>query len=884
MLSKGALFRLVKATLRSKCRRSFEEFQDSFDHHLRQSLTIMNASIAHTTKEKANNTRPTRTFRCSYETILNGAGKKEYDSIGISQGIGIDSFKPFEIVMAYQLLASQCSPANQSPLVNCACPKFRERIYSLIWLAWFHVDEFSFVKLSLLLNSLANIIQNTRMSIDDIDMIGNTDEFCTTYPVVVNASDVNNQHCIWDSEYRANKCIIGALKVFDKDATSRLMLSLWINTGILDKCGETDNTIGSIDVHGICMILKYYATMQSASVEMLYSICTWLKQQSQFQLRDKINIVVHLSKMTNRKLFQPHGSNSIHTAVENNIKRSLENTTIPQILRSHVEDVLSSFPRDNQQTQPYVVIEALLNTLTEKPTVGNANINILQLYMNAIVQLRLQGIGPRVIGNIAISAMNDAAANLSCSSVGTGNDFKSYTSLLRSIRACMQDVEALSPSAVHRFFFSKDFQSAILSSMLDLVKQPSSTPMSSIADFCSSVTFLDMDDTLDVNHASALARLKGTLRELVQLCHQNIKDGMYIRDIIGTYGYLGGNRRLEMDAQRRLLNIYAGMSGAPQTVDLVRAYADTIELFYSLYKTKQTLEPPVHTQISAFLSVSYLSVSTQNSALYLKVVQMISRVCRSDKQLFMIYDCIPMLDHAFKTSDLEGNVMVFVEVVYNLLTSLVPSTSKENQIQHLESLLEHYYVTVISPIITSRRHDYEELVETTPDCGHPIIDIATFAKYIRIAWELNSASDGLKRLWSRLSALITDDLYLFTNTNSKISPRRTALGIRPSTKVLRSQRWQAFSVYLVADILRQLHFDNLAQNIVAPSVPTKEQQAIFFLLDMLMEGLDDFKDNTASLTQLLGLITDNSGCFGAHPKVKDIECRIKSLISNTGVK
>ncbi|GIX66231.1 uncharacterized protein BcabD6B2_56670 [Babesia caballi] len=400
MISKTALFNLVREALRRNSLRSFEHIQDSFDHHLRQSLTLIDASSAakmHVEEHQKVCKEPRRIF----DAVKGGPGERR-DHVAadsVCTDLGIDFLKPFEIVMGFQLLDLACSSKSGKWKPIVCHQKLLGQLDALMWLAWHRIEGFSFVKLALLLNSLANIIHSGSVGVFYRNTRAGGDGLRTTNHPTMMADNVETDEAGSTCGLLQDEKLRVAFERFHVSAESRLMVALLTDVGGKSTV-QLDESLGSIDGHSICMVLKYYVATGNVGEEVLYCIWQWLRNQREVDVTDLMNMVVSVSRMKMKKLFERVDLDRIDEAVKNSIKQHLSGDNVSLELMEMVKDCLLSANGDGEPKNTESVVELLLMALLETECRGNAKIELLHHYTKGLAVLDERGVRSDLISSL----------------------------------------------------------------------------------------------------------------------------------------------------------------------------------------------------------------------------------------------------------------------------------------------------------------------------------------------------------------------------------------------------------------------------------------------------------------------------------------------------
>ncbi|KAK1442129.1 hypothetical protein BgAZ_401590 [Babesia gibsoni] len=446
MIPKDSLFRLVKKAVKCRSVKPLEAFQDCFERHLALSLgsarepwpSVQRISLKGQPNHNWHLYLPTQHHKCDNDVKYRANGE-------LSQDVGIDGMKPFEVLLSYQLLELQFNKAKKGKDRCSEYEKCLSRLNALLNIATFKMQDLSFVKLSLILNSIANIMYCKVLG-GELCIQDNTP--CKGGDTVVNAisSSENGSFNGRLADVAITSDIGSSLSMFHVAATSRLMFSLWINaTAVSDSevLDSVDEGIGSIDSHSICMVLKYYLATKSLPLGLLHCIHLWLKKVSQISWRDKIGIVVHLSQIENCDAFSPQDLPSIAASVVEQMHTFIGCTDMPQNVRRFAESRLSVSGVENGESQFGSVVDVVLASLLDMVPTGQTSVKMVRQYINAIEILKSKGVNSIVLFRTIVDAIRGVDDLVSHDVASGKSNVRDYINLLSSINNCIRSL--LSP-------------------------------------------------------------------------------------------------------------------------------------------------------------------------------------------------------------------------------------------------------------------------------------------------------------------------------------------------------------------------------------------------------------------------------------------------------
>ncbi|ORM39723.1 uncharacterized protein BXIN_0133 [Babesia sp. Xinjiang] len=521
MLNKQSLFNLVKDALKRRSLRSFEKIQDSFDHHLRLSLALVRLPS------------PAKTAQS-----VEDYAKRQCQRYGSNDHLDVDVLRPFEIVMGFQLLALRCSAMGSSPKCIGDLQQLRGRLHALLCLAWYNIEGFDFVKLSLIMNSLANIVHSGCL---DVAISASS-----THEDQISCSITNKQAPQYMdklglaplSDSLGDKGISCAFKRFHELVESRVISSLCVNACCGSATAQSETSLGYVDGHSICMILKYYASLRTADIVTVYALWLWLLDQTVIKLTDNVNIVISLSRLANADLYKAFDASHTLLDIADRLRDHLSHTTLPDAIKRMVK--MSSVAPNVEHKS---VMELLLATLLDKDSVGDASFESLQLYMKALRALSHNGVGLELLNRMGCSALDHATSTIRTAGEPAAHKFQSYASLLHNIELCMHGAQVLEPKDVELFFLNDEVRKFTLSYLAIISKDPSAVPTRSLSALCSFVNTLCTNRSLEQD--SFLIHLQKTLGELMPVVHRAAHDISKNGDIFEKRDLLADSSKTE---------------------------------------------------------------------------------------------------------------------------------------------------------------------------------------------------------------------------------------------------------------------------------------------------------------------------------------------------
>ncbi|GFE53673.1 hypothetical protein BaOVIS_010770 [Babesia ovis] len=878
MLSKQSLFRLVKDALRRRSLRSFEQIQDSFDYHLKLSLTLIREpSRIH--PRKLENGQSYSESRFHDENNPPGGCKKDLH-IGFvgSDNLDVDCLRPYEIVMGFQLLAMNCSIGD--PLTNnYACrQKLEERLCALLYLAWYNMEQFDFVKLTLLMNSFVNVIHSGFLDAKNFVLSSDNDSS------VIKSPDIRAPKCMQASGLFCSTKLLGneqldrAFKRFHKSASWRVIetLNMVLTSGADAPVTKTQE--GSIDAHSICMMLKYYATIRDIDLTIVCLLWYWMHNQTHLSLGDKFNMVISLSKLENMYLYKPMKTIEVLSRNAAEIEKSVSDSAfLPET--KPMDDVASKALGVVDVAGNRNLMDLILSRLVDIEATGNVNMRIFRLYLGAILSFRNCGVELELLRHMAHLTLDDAASIICFEKQPTVQWFKTYAELLYTIQICMGVAKILSPKAVQRVFLDNQVQNITHVSLLNMAKTPSKAPISALGDLCNFVKAMSKQKCLGSDDVHALARLQHTLNEVITIVYTNCSEDFRVKDILAMSDHLYDNNRIKDGGQGRLVRIYAVMNTDHGSKNIMDMYRELYELIVSFYRANRLIGHNLHQQIASVVSATFNVVTAEELATVIRFLQVLARLVKNNGKLVALYDFESIWSHIFLQRDWKDHVVELVDMMYSLLPHCLPWVTQQPMGTNIECMMEHYYnSTVLSRI---RQNDAANYVDNpmVPEANRPHLNVTVFAKYTHLAWSLRETSAFMEDLWRHHADVVLNSITAFKNATVLDPPKLEKWGIEISKVNKRSDWWQAFSVHLVVSILLQMHVDSMPSEGMKECAMSRKIHVISFLCRELSDILDVIEDNGASKRQLAKLLAENSKYLAECPHANKLLTRLVTIQS-----
>ncbi|CDR95881.1 hypothetical protein, conserved [Babesia bigemina] len=875
MLRKRLVFKIVKDALSRKSLRPFKHIQESFDHHLQLSLDLIDKRQTICRRLEVGDNVYDRVP--SHEGAQNHTSGERKDHTGADLDvIGIDVLKPFEIVMGFQVLAMKCASEVAKLEQIEDHEKFRYRLHALLSLACHHIEGFSFVRLSLILNSLANIIRWHRDVTDSRppnsggDRMGRND-FCSV--------PADRLDSIFGGKFSADpegNDLELTFKRFHALLETRFMLHLCLYEKFGASRTHEDPDVGHIDAHSVCLLLKYYLVVGDMNRTLFYLILRFIRQQSQFELRDVMNMVVSLSMMDGASdLYSPVDLQQLHAAVSVFMEHNISD---PSAINLSGES--SSLPElwDNETVKNRSLVELLLITLAEKEPTGGADLHLCHLYIKALMVFRDRGVPEELLAALASDALKNSTHVFSSGDVLKGRGFDKFVAYLQSIKICVRDSSILEPAALQSFFLDEQVQRRTLSSLLRLAKEPSNTNVKSLVTLCDTIKFVSAIKNTAEDHAALLTHLRSTLSRVLPVIVLANINRFKVGDIVAVYEYLHDDMPARMEVQKMLFNLYANLNSGDNTPDVLDIYTETTTLMTSFHKHNYKIDHAVHNQISSWILGTYKIAGIKDVSLLLRFLQSTARICKIEPEIFIIYDFNILLNYVFEFDVWKGHVIPLVDIIYNLLPHWANGFTDALMKSNLVKLLEHYHLSTIVPMAVQSCEGRPSGKDPNSDRMSPL-DISTFAKYTHLVWSLRNTSPVSHELWDRHQTVIVDGIYNCTNIGKLSLGDDGPVCSNKNTNVKKCEMWQSFSVRLMVEILLDMHRQHLGSSGADHSALPKEQRAMSFLCRELLIGLDVFDDHAASMTQLLTLILENEEHMPDCPHFTDLVCKLNSVVS-----
>ncbi|GBE59761.1 hypothetical protein, conserved [Babesia ovata] len=876
MLGKRLVFKIVKDALSRKSLRPFKQVQESFDHHLQLSLDLVDQRRIVCRRLNAKENVPNQISSSAYAPKHAQGERKDHTGADDSDVIGIDALKPFEIVLGFQILAMKCA-AGVSELVNTENrTKFRCRLHALLSLACHHIEGFSFVRLSLILNALANIVRCCSDDVSHLSTNAGGGELGKSYFGPVPTDRVDGAFGSKSFETAEYNDLEQAFKRFHALLETRLMYHLCLYERFGASRTHEDPDVGHIDAHSVCLLLKYYLAVGEFNQTLFYLLLRFVRQHRQFELRDVMNMVVSLSMMDGASdLYSPLDLTQTHASVCMFIDQN-----IPLISGIEQAGDHSSLPElwDTESTKNRSLVELFLMALAEKEPIGDADLHLCQLYIRALMVFRDRGVPEELLTALASDALKNSIPMFSSSDILKGKGFDKFVYYLQSVKLCVRDSNILEPNALQSFFLDKQVQRSTLSSLFRMAKDPSDTNVKSLVIFCDIIKFVAAVKNIAEDHAVLLMHLRSTLTKVLPMIFLGNINRFKIGDAVSMYEYLHEDQRARMEVQRMLFDLYANMNSGADMPDVLEMYTETTNLMTSFHKNNYKLDNSVHNQISNWIMGTYEMACVKDISLFLRFLQSHARVCKNEPEIYMIYDFNILMNFVFEHDAWKEHVNLLVDIIYNLLPHWTHGLTDELMKSNVAKLFEHYHLSTIVPTVMHGCGGKSNGAGSNRDAVPPL-DISTFAKYTHLVWSLRNTAIIFNELWNRHCTVVVDEIYKFSNIDKSSPGEDGPWHPKKNTKVKKCEMWQPFSVKLMLQILLELHSEHSKASGPVQLALSKEQRAMSFLFRELLTGLDIFDDHAASMSHLLTLVLEKEEHMVNCPHFTDLVSKLNSVVT-----
>ncbi|EDO06828.1 uncharacterized protein BBOV_IV004670 [Babesia bovis T2Bo] len=848
MLNKKLVFSLAKDAIKRRSLNIIAQIERSFDYHLDLSISALSGNDAFE-NETSKDVSDQKIKTVSKEVIRSIASIENValERSGSISLLGIDCLRPHEIVLGFQLVDIFCSLKSPLELQMSDRQKIEVRLRTLMMLACSQIDAFDFVKTALVMNALVNIIQNGHIDA----VLVNGLRKCNTATVGFDRKlrSAWNHKSITLEDYS----LVNALTCFHDTVSTNVMVSL--NLFSTRKVNESALKVPSneIDAHSICMVLKYYAALNYASFKLVSLILKWIETQNEMHIEDKYNILISLGKLDNSELYLSLKKTTPWENTKTKLTYESRNINL-----HHSSDVKSGTTTKNHLLQENEdnnsMAEVFISSVIRLKSVGNASVKRLQLYIASLVKFRERAISLDILRQMATGALKDASTRVFPGTQQKQVFFTVYASLLYNIKLCTNNPPLLSRSEIQEFFLSNNVQNSILASLLSLAKNPTKTRIQPLADICVFMKLMG-----GVNHVPVakfrLTHFRKVLKEVIGLSFWYSSESFIVRHFNEMSEYLYGDNAFKPKVLDRLCIIYKEINQNSIPHDVLRIYIDLTGLLRCLYRENVHVTSDLHEQIKVLIHSTYKNIPSDKVLYIMRMIHSLARILNGDVKLHSFYDFKGILFHILSHSQWKDNVLLLVDILYNLLPSSISWIVCETNSTQLLDVLTHYHTSVVLP----RFHlpsPWQPTGVENPLWEGGTLDISVFAKYVHIVWTIQERSSFHREAYLSKLCDIVCHLSAFQNAKRKKPALLNFCDDEYGSKK-GNERWQSFSVHLLARVLLQMHKQSVGSQQCNRHPDSTALRGLAFLCQQLSDSLDHGNDHKASMNRLTNLLTDH---------------------------
>ncbi|KAK2197256.1 hypothetical protein BdWA1_000255 [Babesia duncani] len=635
-LSKTAVFKVLKSMLKRRNVNGFERIQTSFDQSIHNSLNFVLSS---------SNRNFSLPLKDRLGDVVNNA-----TTIGITNNeklvsnISIDRLQSFDLVVAFQFLALHAKHLKQKNQGICA---FQNRFHALLILARKSIDDFTFIRLSLLLNSLCNILHAGAIDIEYCKFIG-------TQQLVQISEDIGT-----------------SFSNFNKTVDEFIILNTWMYFHNISNI--------QIDIHSICMILKYYAALKRNNCHVFNLITHYLLSQSSISVIDKVNIIYSLSLCLNNVAYDTENKDSIVNRIRNSHMLSqlswetqnMVHESLNKVNESKVEENLGLVQNCNM----------IMKHLNEIEAIGEIQSSDVQAYMNALANFTLG-----TINNIEFLMPHAQVAMTMASKLTKGSNITlvDYGNLLDRIYMLWIECKLIDLEDVCKLIFTRNNLSMCYSILTGIENTKSPMSLKPFAQITTLMNQLKQYKTdLDLKQQQYLDSIILSLSSIIskQMYKLN-SNGVTILHVVNLET-LVDTTQFRLGLERLLLNIYANLKKTvPEKLQMMKH--TSILLKCSADKNwhwPKSLEDI----ITKTIMDDYKQVANVNPRIILRLMHHISILYRKRRIWTKQLPINEIMDYCISKCS-HGDDVFILDVLLNFIE--VPDTGIEQvvNIQRLNSL------------------------------------------------------------------------------------------------------------------------------------------------------------------------------------------------------
>ncbi|AFZ80337.1 hypothetical protein BEWA_031900 [Theileria equi strain WA] len=788
--SKSTLFRVFKAMLKRRSVSGIEQVEANFDKCLSETLKLYRGSGANVCKK--NDTTAKVVPRVLHRTL------------------GEDVMQSYDITVSVQVLALY---ARTNALRNPrAIYPFICRLNMLIIATEHYIHEFSFVKIALVLNSLANILNAkvvpNKKGHESLLKVSVPKEYVSSnFNQLYEACKDRETSGIHDALNRLNRLIESHLK-------SLLFLNIFHkNEHLKDlKAGEPDS-------HSICMILKYYSLFSKIDEKLLYLIYLWIKEFKEWKVMDLINITRSVTKLysvsdaVNLEMFEK-------TLVED-VKRTPFFLNNPQIHPACNKAIVF-----HGKKTVVNVVQLVLSHVTRVKFHDNPTLEQIQTYIHSLNTAYTGGICKKL-------DVHDRFMELiTCANVVLEHDkdATNFINLLYFANSAHTELDIIEFNTLASLLFTNDNIKILLQ------LEPEILPRGDPSNLTKTLLYLN---TLEKNKKQlALNEIKiidKLFNKFLKYASDVIKDTrtFAISEII-TLKKISNN--YNSDLKNHLLNIYSNALSNRKGLSYMLKQTD--DLFVFLYSSNWNIGDGLHNVIGSFLSKNSAEFVKHDIYVFLRLIQNISRLYRINKHWSTIYDMKLFLQNIFN-SNWEAHIELLIDIIFNSVTNTSLDVNEVTSVLVLEELFHKYYLQMSNPLEGDAKN-----------VTHSNVNITLFSKFFHLSWLLKGKSAKLHEIWANGLLVLLDCNTLFKN-------KCTSNDGKPAFQPLNSHNWSSFSAIIVIDTLLSLN----TQDFKSP-LSCGDHKKIFEAIDSIflsvIEHISTFGDKYSHISRLYEFIINSN--------------------------